>query len=195
MNMTSRSAWPEVPGSGCRAGAWTLLRRLAPAGALLLSLLACGRPAPLTSATPAPLRAHASHYPVPSASGVNPTTANFMAFALNALLVPLLDDDLPPRWADPSLSFDCDAGSITVDDAPLDVGAPVPVGTFTVRWHMQRCTPFDDAMQLSGDIELRVEASGTSYLAFVQPSRFHVVSAHGHDVLAAAFTARMSAGR
>jgi hypothetical protein len=60
------------------------------------------------------------------ADGRNEATAQFVAFALNALLVPLFDDDLPPRWADPSLSFDCDAGDVTIDDAPLDIGAPVP---------------------------------------------------------------------
>jgi hypothetical protein len=111
------------------------------------------------------------------------------------LLVPLFDDDLPPRWADPSLSFDCDAGAVTVDDAPLDVGAPVPHEAFTVRWHMERCAPFDDAMELSGDVELTVEPSGGGYQAVVRPAKLHVVSARGHDVLTEAFTARIGLGR
>ena len=181
-----------------RAGAW--LRLAAVAAALALGPLGCGKPAPPDSVAPAKARAPARHahqareaheageahkarhshqareaHRARRADGLNEATAQFMAFALNALLVPLLDDDVPPRWADPSLAFDCDAGAVKVDDAPLDVGAPVPDQAFTVRWHMERCAPFDDAMQLTGDVELRVEPRGTDYRAVVQPLQLHVV--------------------
>ena len=177
---------------GPRAAIATGARLAAAIGAVALALAGCGRPAPLAAVAPA------KSTPAPSSqatAAVDEAPAQFMAFALNALLVPLFDDDVPPRWADPSMSFDCDAGAVTVDDAPLDIGAPVPREPFTVRWHMERCAPFDDAMDLSGDIELRVEPSGAGYKAVLQPARFHVVSAHGHEVLTQAFTASMGLGR
>ena len=177
---------------GPRAAIATVARLVGAAVAVTLALGGCGKPAPATDAAPAK-PTQASWHRVTAA--VDEASAQFMAFALNALLVPLFDDDVPPRWADPSLSFDCDAGAVTVDDAPLDIGAPVPRQPFTVRWHMERCAPFDDAMDLSGDIELRVEPSGAGYRAVVQPARFHIVSAHGHEVLTQAFTASMGLGR
>jgi hypothetical protein len=60
---------------------------------------------------------------------------------------------------------------------------------------MERCAPFDDAMELTGDVELRVEPSGAGYTRVVQPVQFHVVSTRGHDVLTEPFTARMRLGR
>ena len=196
MDTTTHDERRGAPGpkGQARAGRW--LRLVAVAAALALGPLGCGKPAPPSSVAPAKARAEAREaHQSRRAGGLNEATAQFMAFALNALLVPLFDDDLPPRWADPSLSFDCDAGAVTVDDAPLDIGAPVPDEAFTVRWHMERCAPFDDAMQLTGDIELKVEPSGTDYRAVVRPVQFHVVSARGYDVLTAPFTARMGLGR
>ena len=179
-----------------RAGVGTLLRWAAVVAALALAPAGCVKPRPPDGAAPTKTRAPAeAANPVQRTAGPAESTVQFMAFALNALLVPLFDDDVPPRWTDPSLSFDCDAGAVTVDDAPLDIGAPVPHEAFTVRWHMERCAPFDDAMELSGDVVLTVEPSGAGYRAVVQPTQLHVVSARGHDVLTEAFTARIGLGR
>jgi hypothetical protein len=59
--------------------------------------------------------------------------AGFTTFALNALLLPLLDDDVPARWADPSRSMDCNDARVTVDGAHPGVGSYVP-SAFTVPW-------------------------------------------------------------
>jgi len=164
--------------------------------ALAVGLLGCGEPVPANSVAVPKARAVTARVPeAPLANGPDEAALHFTTFALNALLVPLLDDDWPPRWADPALSFDCDAVEVTVDGAPLDTGAPVQEGGFTVRWHMQRCMPFEERLELTGDIELKVEPSGAGYRAVVQPLGLHVLSARGRQVLTEAFTARMSLGR
>ena len=202
MNTTTHDERPGTTRSRRRARLPAWLRLLVIAGALALAPIGCGKPVQPVGVASAKARAQTSVPRQTSASpsarrpgGVNEATAQFLAFALNALLLPLFDDDLPPRWADPSISFDCDDGAVTIDDAPLDIGAPVPHQAFIVRWHMERCAPFDDAMELTGDVELKVEPSGGGYRAIVEPAQFHVVSTRGHDVLSDPFTARLSVGR
>lgn len=173
-----------------------LVRTAAVWGALAGGLVACGKQPPLTTNAPPPTFANLS--PVRSAPEVathNSATRDFMTYALNALLVPLFDDDSPPRWADPSLSFECDAGQVTVNSAALDVGAPVPQGSFTVRWHMQRCQPFDNHLELSGDIEMEVESNGDNFSAVVRPVGFRVVSRYGEEILNKSFVRHMRTGR
>src|SRR5689334_952153 len=59
-------------------------------------------------------------------------SGEFKHFALNALLVSLLDDDSPPRWSDPgflnasSLVLSCVSSRVEVDGHPLIPGAPLP---------------------------------------------------------------------
>lgn len=178
---------------------WTIfmvvVRTAAVWGVLAGGIVACGKQLPLTTDAPPPTLAQLR--PVRSAPELathNPATRDFMTYALNALLVPLLDDDSPPRWADPSLSFDCDAGQVTVNSAALDVGAPVPQGSFTVRWHMQRCVPFDNHLELSGDIELEVELSGDNFRAVVLPVGLRVVSRYGEEELNESFVRYMRTG-
>ena len=49
-----------------------------------------------------------------------PMPVDLYRFALNALLVPLLDDAVPPRWTDAAIYFSCDPGtSVMVDGEPL----------------------------------------------------------------------------
>jgi hypothetical protein len=166
------------------------------AAALALALGGCGKPALLNDVAPKKPHAHAAQAKrAQRAAQRLETSRQFMKIALNALLVPLLDDDSPPRWADPTLSYDCEALDVQVDEGRLDVGAPVHDGGFTVRWHMERCTPFDDTVELTGDIELKVQPIGGGYRVDLQPTQLHVVSAQGHEVLTEPFTARMSLGR
>lgn len=163
----------------------------------LLALAACGDRAPtrfvasaVATAAPEAVRR------APSAIRTHPSPAalDFKQFALNALLLPLLDDDLPPRWADPSLSVACDDAWVTVDGARPDVGALVPTSAFTVRWHMERCSPIDGYIELSGDVEVRVEPRGDGYTASVRPLDLHVISSYGVDALSDPFPARMKVG-
>ena len=189
----------RCPGGRNGCGARRFGTRRAPGrlavAALALGLLSCSKPAPLDNvASPKP-HAHAAHLERSQrAPRRNEASLHFIKFALNALLVPLLDDDWPARWADPTLAFDCEALEVQVDDAPLDIGAPVRDGGFRVRWHMERCTPFE-TMELTGDIELKVEPFSGGYRVDLQPTEFHVVSAMGHEVLTQPFTARMNLGR
>ncbi|MEO6407291.1 MAG: hypothetical protein ABIO45_00875 [Burkholderiaceae bacterium] len=169
-----------------------LLRtRIAPITLLAASvgLAACHPPSPIR---PAAAVALASRAPVTSPS---PAVRDFQAFALNALLVPLLDADVPSRWADPSMSVDCDAADVTIDGQHPDIGAPVPREPFTVRWHLQRCTPLDDYIELSGDIELRVEPTASGYAAQMRPHGLQVVSMYGTEAVEQPFEAQMSVAR
>lgn len=98
-------------------------------------------------------------------------------FALNALLVPLLDDAVdPPRWGDPTLDMDCgEASRVEVDGHRLDPGAPMPDGPFSVQWQLADCLPFGvDSLALSGRAELDVSRQGTGLVATVRLSGLRV---------------------
>lgn len=138
----------------------------------------------ITRAAPAPT----------SDEGESRAARNFSAFALNALLVPLLDPELrsPNRWADPSFTLACLDASVTIDGKQLEIGAPVP-GRFTVRWRLDRCTPLGPNLELSGQVTLQVEADGTGHVARVVPEDLTARSAEGVDRITRAFTARLAA--
>ena len=136
------------------------------------------------------LRAHA----VVAPASDDPIARDFSRFALNALLVPLLDDDVPPRWTDVALSFFCGpATHVEVDGKPLVPGTRIPATAFTVRWHMDRCFPMDySAGELSGIVELLVFHEDTGLSAVVTADRLRVSSAKGTSRLSAPFAASMS---
>lgn len=168
----------------------------------LFLLAACREPAPLRSPLPPATAAArpAAEAPMRTPVRIDPArpsqaARDFKAFALNILLVPLLDDDLPTRWADPSLSVPCDDAFVTIDGKRPDVGAPVPGEAFTLHWHMERCNPLDGYFELSGDVELRVEPQPDGYTASVRPIDLQVISLYGVDALDEGFTARMNVGR
>jgi hypothetical protein len=117
---------------------------------------------------------------------------DFKKFALNLLLLPLLDDDVPARWADPSLAVDCATADVTVDGSWPDVGAPVPE-IFTVRWHMDRCTSVGGNLELSGDVELKVTTTSFGYSAQVQPLGLILHAAGGVQTLTEPFSAQLAA--
>ncbi|MEO5845947.1 MAG: hypothetical protein ABIQ33_14035 [Caldimonas sp.] len=122
--------------------------------------------------------------------------ADFKAFALNALLVPLLDDDEPPRWADPTSAFDCNDGSVTLEGARLAPREPVPDPPFTLHWHLVDCTPLGTAFDLSGEVDVVVQRlEGGDYVATVQPRRLLVEAGAKSSVLDEAFEARTPHGR
>ncbi len=169
-------------GKGTRRG-WATIVALAVGGSVVGGCDEIGQPSISAVAPSSPGQAAAR----------SPSTAvkDFKTFALNALLLPLLDDDVPARWADPSISVDCDNGRVTVDGNRLDVGSPVP-DAFTVRWHMQSCTPLGQGIEISGDVELRVETSVDGYSASVQPAGLLVRTAAGAHVLNQPFTALLA---
>jgi len=160
-------------------------------GALLCQIAGCGR-----LSEPLPIRPDASSTPSSGAlSSANPSNSaalkDFTTFALNALLLPLLDDDVPARWADPSLLMDCHDARVTVDGDRPDVGAPVPAA-FRVRWHMEGCTPLGQGLELSGDVDLSVESNEVGYTAHVHPKGLKVSSITGVQTLSDPFTARLA---
>ena len=162
--------------------------------AAVLALAACREPAPVRPPAALPFMQSGAVIAQPLRHGPTRASADFKAFALNALLVPLLDDDLPSRWADPSLSVECEHTRVTVDGALPDVGAPVPRDGFTLRWQMERCNPLDGYFELSGEVEIRVEPGAGGYTAVVHPMGLQVISTEGVEVLDQPFTARLGVG-
>jgi len=137
---------------------------------------------------PAAPRVHAPASPVLD----DPVAGDFSRFALNALLVPLLDDDEPPRWTDAPMRFACGpATHVEVNGKALVPGATIPANAFTVRWDMDSCTQLD-AFELSGVVELLVFHEDTGLSAVVDAVRATVSSASGTHRPSVAFAASMA---
>lgn len=171
-----------------------LRERLAPIALLGAGLVLAACDAPALPRIVAPVAPVASAIRA-SALSPSPALRDLRSFALNALLVPLLDDDLPSRFADPSLAVDCDAADVTIDGRHPDIGSPVPREPFVVRWNLRRCAPLDDYIELSGEVELRVEPTADGYTAHIVPNGLVVVSMYGSETLEQPFDARMAVGR
>ena len=159
-------------------------------GALLCTLGACSDAVPAAEENTA--RAALRRFAATSAGGESPAARDFKTFALNALLVPLLDaeNDAPARWADPSFSVDCDDAWVTVDGTRPDVNAPVP-DTFTVRWQMARCTPLGTHVEVSGAVEMHVEADSQGFSSRIVPNGLTLRSEYGVEAVTEPFTARL----
>ena len=135
--------------------------------------------------------AHASDLPAASDA---PMPIDLYRFALNALLVPLMDDAVPPRWNEAAMDFNCGPGtSVTVDGAPLVAGKLIPAKAFTVRWDMDHCTPMGpESVALSGRVELVVFREDAGLSAMVMPDRLRVDSHLGSAWLHGPFSAETS---
>lgn len=127
---------------------------------------------------------------------VAPVPAELVRFALNALLVPLIDDAEPPRWTDAALDLACGPGTrVLVDGQPLAPNTALPAKAFTVRWTMDRCMPLGtDAVELTGSVELRVFHEDNGLSAVVMPDGLQVDSAQGRTWLQRPFAAAMLLG-
>ena len=123
----------------------------------------------------------------------DPITGQFSRFALNALLVPLIDDHQPPNWTDVAVRFFCGpATSVEVDGRPLVPGASMPSTAFTVRWHIDQCRPLDRAsFVLSGDVELLVFHEDNGLSAVVNAQRLKVSTSKGSSHVSTPFAASM----
>jgi hypothetical protein len=128
---------------------------------------------------------------VANQSAEDATTREFSRFALNALLVPLLDDDEPPRWSDVAMSFVCgSAAHVEVNGLPLIHGSRIPSTPFTLRWSMDQCTPLE-AYVLNGSVELLVFQEGNFLGAIVNPTRLIVSSTKGTVRMSSPFATSM----
>ncbi|MCJ0763484.1 hypothetical protein [Variovorax terrae] len=123
-----------------------------------------------------------------------PMPVDLYRFALNALLVPLLDDSEPPRWTDAVIHYGCDPGtSVMVDGEPMVAGKLMPASAFTVRWNMDRCALMGlESVDLSGSVELLVFHEDAGLGAIVMPDRLRVDSHMGQTWLHGPFTAATS---
>lgn len=118
----------------------------------------------------------------------------FERHALNALVVPVLDDEgNTPVWADPSLLLACGpATHIDVDHRPLTPGAAQSGRAFTLSWTLDHCAPFGaDGPVLTGQVELDVFRDDDGLSAIVRPLDLQI-ERQGHLArLNHSFTARM----
>jgi len=86
-------------------------------------------------------------------------------YAVNVLVLPLLDDAEPPRFSTVALPLICaDEADVGIDGRPLVDGAEVPADGFVVHWRFAGTCPFGiDGPQLSGAADvlvLRDDAAG-----------------------------------
>jgi hypothetical protein len=114
-------------------------------------------------------------------------------WALHALLVPLLDDDLPVNWAEPTTLTPCTEGSsVTVDGAQIRYGTPLAAGPFALRWKLVDCWPLgDDRWGLDGEVEMTIVVGADRILAQVRPQGLTARTRHGRQPLSLPFEARV----
>ena len=169
--------------------------------ALLLGLAVAMTDSKNLSNTPrvAKLAVIASHTPVAMAVADDvmpgaPMPVDLYRFALNALLVPLIDDAVPPRWTDLGVDYFCDPGTtVMIDGEPMVPGKLVPAKAFTVRWNISRCAPMGpESVALSGRVELVVFHEDAGLSAMVMPDRLRVDSHLGRAWLRGPFAAETS---
>jgi len=140
----------------------------------------------LSVAVPKPLGARAQ-------DGVAdaPMPVDLYRFALNAFLVPLLDDSEPRRWTDMAIDFSCNPGTrVMVDGEPMVVGKLMPTRTFAVRWTTHNRAPLGrESVELNGNVALFVFRTETGLRATVQPDDLRVDSHLGRAWLHGPFVA------
>lgn len=183
--MGRTSSWAAAP-RGRRNSVWLIGAALCTATALVLAALNL-------ASTRADAKSAVSVQP----AMVLPTVAvpvDLQRFALNALLVPLLDDAQPPRWTDVAVAYHCGpATRITVDGRPMRPNTPIPATSFSVRWTIDRCSPMGfEALELSGEVELRVFHEENGLGAIVMPQRLAVTTLTGRSYLPGPFAAHMA---
>jgi len=118
----------------------------------------------------------------------------FKVFALNALLIPVLDDDVPSRWTEPFALMSCISSALAIDGKPVVPGSRVPATSFSMRWSLNQCTALGEAFVMSGTVDLLVFHDGDSYSAVVQPTNLRLDSSSGSAVLTEAFAASTPLG-
>jgi hypothetical protein len=112
-------------------------------------------------------------------------------FALNYLLLPLIDDTVPKRWVDPSLGLGCGGASqVLVDGQPVVAGALLPTKDFALQFLLSRCSPaVEESLEFHGAIDMRVSHAPGQLRALVQPRDLIVLTAQGRTGLTSPFTA------
>jgi len=168
------------------AAAVTLLVGLAVAAISANSLPETPSVSKLNVGVPKPLGARAQ-----DGMADAPMPVDLYRFALNAFLVPLLDDSEPRRWTDMAIDFSCNPGTrVMVDGEPMVVGKLIPTSAFTVRWTMHNCALLGrESVELNGNVALVVFRTETGLRATVQPDDLRVDSHLGRAWLHGPFVA------
>lgn len=113
-------------------------------------------------------------------------------FALNAFVIPIMDDTAEGRWSDMALDHICGPNTrVWVDGQPMVVGASVPEGRFALTWDMRECAPLGSDLLLSGIVDLVVTRDRTGLSATVIPDRLRIQTAAGVSLMVGAFQAGM----
>ena len=134
---------------------------------------------------------HLSEAPIQDSMPNAQMPVDLYKFALNAFLVPLLDDNIPPKWTYVAVDFMCDVGTtVMVDGEPMVSGQPIPVKAFIVRWEMDHCLPFGrGSVELTGSVEMVVARNAKGLSATVTPIAMRVDSFNGRTWLRGPFRA------
>ena len=125
-----------------------------------------------------------------------PIPVDLYRFALNAFLVPLLNDNVPPRWTRMPMQFSCEEDThVLVNGEPMTPAQLIPAQAFAVHWHMDHCVPMGrKSGELSGDVELIVFHEDDGFSAVVAPDQMRVDSHMWRSWLRSPFTAVMQKG-
>lgn len=137
------------------------------------SVVLLGTVAMPMSALLLPSAAHAAD--VAPADGDAVPALQLQRLALNALLVPVLEDGHPVRWTRTFGAMRCAAGTQAwVNGKPMRSGAPVPSQAFTLRWKLVDCRPMNRNESYDGDVSLTVYHEDGGYSATVMPKGLRV---------------------
>lgn len=166
----------ETPSGAPRLPARPWLERLT-LGALsaATSALVLGAVVVPMSALVLPSTAHAA--PVAPADGDVVPALQLQRFALNALLVPVLDEGQPARFTRTFGAMRCGAGTQAwVNGKPMRGGAPVPSQAFTLRWKLVDCRPMNRNESYDGDVSMTVYHEDGGYSSTVVPVGLRVTT-------------------
>jgi hypothetical protein len=140
---------------------------LAVSGLIAPGLAGCG---PLPTSRPAlEVTQHAA------VAGATEVVTVLGRHAVNALVLPLLDDAEPPRLTTVALPLMCaDQEDVRINGRPIVEGAEAPAGSFVVDWQFAGTCPFGiDGPRLSGAAEvvvLRDDDAGLQALVRARPA-------------------------
>ena len=115
-------------------------------------------------------------------------------FAVNALLVPVLDEEgTPARWHDPSLAVPCQPGSqVLVNGRPIEPRSEVIGQEFSVLWMMDGCLPLGaGGPEWTGAAEVIALRDDGGLSTIVHLRNLHVRHRGQELVLDTTFAARM----
>jgi len=188
--MTGGSSFLGLRSAGALLRAVSWAGFAAASAALVVAVLWANRtpPAATLRTSPRPLAALATTTPpralpqdeaLPELGGVK--LAQLQRFALNVLLVPLLDDAPGLTWDKPHMLDPCVVSRhVWVDGEPPVAGAAVPDRDFALRFELHDCWPMGEQwLGFNGVLEMQVRHERRRLVAAVGPWRVVATDADG----------------